>query len=470
MPYEPTFESVRQHQVPDWFHDAKLGIMITWGLYSVPGWAETAGDLNEIVEREGWPAQFRKNPYAEWYLNTMNVPGSAAQAFHRQTYGADFSYDGFVPMFNEAIKAWQPQQWASLFSEALAKYVVLVTKHCDTFLPWPSKIGTTRKPNPYHASRDIVGELTEAVRGAGIKMGLYYCGGMDWVYNPKVLLDFPDVFSTTPQGDEFVQRCTAHWHELIDLYKPSIMWGDIGYPVNADVPELFAYYYNNVADGVINDRFAQVLRQDEPVEEGMIVSPKPQHFDFRTPEYTSYSDILDYKWECVRGIGHSFGYNQNEGPDDYISVDKLVHMFVDIVSKNGNLLLGVGPTADGTIPALQVDRLLGLGKWLGVNGEAIFSTRPYTRAEGETTEGDAVRFTRKGETVNAILLGTPAPHDGQVTLVGLRAAPGTTVRLLGHDSALAWEQVGDDLRVRLPDGLPASPAHAVAITPAPTSA
>jgi alpha-L-fucosidase len=465
MKFEPTLESVRQHQVPDWFHDAKLGVMVTWGLYSVPGWAPLSGDLTDIVAKEGWPAQFIKNPYAEWYLNTLRIEGSPTHRFHVQTYGENFPYDNFAPMFNEAIKQWQPDTWSSLFQKAQMHYVVLITKHCDTFLPWPSAHPTRRKPGKFYASRDIVGELTESVRRAGLKMGLYYCGGMDWVYNPKVLRDFPDVFSSTPQEPEYVEYVNAHWHELIDHYKPSIMWNDIGYPVAANAAELFAYYYNTVPDGVINDRFGQVLVQDKLPEEGVLTNPAGLHWDFKTPEYTAYNRIIEYKWECVRGIGHSFGYNRNEGPEEYIAVDKLIPMFVDIVSKNGNLLLGVGPMADGTIPDLQQDRLLGLGAWLDVNGDAIFGTRPWKTAEGRASGRIDVRFTQKGDALYAILLGTPS--DETVTLENLHAADNTTVNLLGYPRALDWRQSGDHFAATLPPHVKPAPAHALRISPQP---
>lgn len=464
--FQGTVESLRTHQIPDWFHDAKLGIMTTWGLYSVPGWAEVKGDLNEIVAKEGWKAQFFHNPYAEWYLNTMRIEGSPAQAYHRATYGENFSYDDFEPIFNLEIAKWNPAEWADLFARAGARYIVPVSKHCDTFVMWDTKVGTTRKATPYHASRDTMGELAAAARAAGLKFGVYYCAGMDWVYNPHILTDFPDVFGNIPQDAEFVARCKAHWHELIDRYQPSIMWGDIGYPQDDTLPELMAYYYNSVPDGVINDRFAQVMKQDNPVDDNLILSPEPPHFDFRTPEYTSYDQIPANKWECVRGIGHSFGYNQLEGEADYASVEKLVHMLADIVSKNGNLLLGVGPMADGTIPAIQAARLIGLGAWLAVNGNAIYATRPWERAEGMTTGGLGVRFTRKGDAVYAILLGAA---DGAVTIRDLRAQEGTTIHLLGDDVPLSWVQADDHLTIRLPDGLAPSAARAIAITPAPIS-
>jgi alpha-L-fucosidase len=448
MAYEPNYESLRTHPLPAWFDDAKFGIMITWGPYSVPAWAEVKGDLNEIVAREGWQAQFRHNPYAEWYLNTIRIDGSPAQAHHRATYGADFRYEDFAPIFNRESQKWNPSAWGDLFKRAGAQYAVLITKHCDTFALWDTAFVTTTIPHPYHASRDLVGAYCDAMRAVGIAPGLYYCAGMDWVYNPKVLTDFPDVFSSIPQTPEFVARCRAHWRELIERYRPPIMWGDIGYPVDPTLPELMAYYYNTVPDGVINDRFAQTIRQDKPVDDALILSPEPPHFDFRTPEYTSYDAIPPYKWECVRGIGHSFGYNAVEDEDDYIQPDALIAMLVDIVSKNGNLLLGVGPAADGTIPALQVDRLEKLGAWLDVNGEAIYGTRPHTRAEGTTREGLSVRFTRKGDTLYAIPLGTPV---GALTLGDVRVPDGGSVRMLGYSEALAWTSDGYALTITLPD-------------------
>ena len=177
MAYEPTLESLRTHAVPGWYDDAKLGIFVHWGLYSVPGWAPVAGEYGELIAKEGWASWFAKNPYAEWYLNSIRIEGSPSHRHHVQTYGEGFSYDDFVPLFNEAIGAWNPGDWAELFRQAGAGYVVLTTKHHDGFLLWPS-----RTPNPvkegYAASRDLVGELAEAVRARGMRMGLYYSGAL----------------------------------------------------------------------------------------------------------------------------------------------------------------------------------------------------------------------------------------------------------------------------------------------------
>ena len=477
--YEPTWESLRSHPVPDWFHDAKFGIMVTWGPYSVPGWAPVTGDFPQVVAKEGWAAWFRKNPYAEWYLHTIQIDGSPTQEYHRRTYGPHFAYDDYVPLFKAAAASWNPHSWASLFSRVGARYVVFVTKHCDSFAMWPTSYPCPRKTG-HCLDRDAVGELANAVRGAGMRMGLYYCSGMDWVFGAVPYKTAADMYLYMPQEPEYVAYTERHWRELIDRYAPSILWGDIGYPAKANLPELFAYYYNKVPDGVINDRFTQIGGLDKPLPRAFFRAvmatlaplmmklgggaPGGKHCDFRTPEYTSYRKATTVKWESTRGIGHSFGYNRNEGEEDHISVEKLVQMLVDIVSKNGNLLLDVGPMDDGSIPDLQRDRLEGVGAWLAVYGEAIYGTRPWVLSEGRTASGLPLRFTRKGEALFVTMLGTP---DGDtVVLEGLQAREGATVSLLGRDTPLSWEQEEGRLRVSWPGALPAAPAYALRITPA----
>jgi alpha-L-fucosidase len=171
------------------------------------------------------------------------------------------------------------------------------------------------------------------------------------------------------------------------------------------------------------------------------------HYDFRTPEYATYPEIRTVKWECCRGLGRSFGYNRMEEDEHHISVPDLVHSFVDIVSKNGNLLLNVGPMADGTIPAPQLDRLSGLGAWLAVNGEAIYGTRPWTRAEGTTASDIPVRFTAGPDALYAILLG--APQGSEVVLKDLDIDERATIGMLGHKGDLSWIREGENVVVSL---------------------
>jgi alpha-L-fucosidase len=442
--YEPTWESIMQHRVPEWYEDAKLGIFIHWGLYSVPGWAPISEEIWKIDPNE----RAKNNPYAEWYLNTMKIKDSPTWKYHVKTYGANFKYLDFIPIFNNEVKKWKPEEWAELFREVGARYVVLTTKHHDGFTLWPSRVKNPhRKPNQRGAERDLVGDLTQAVRKVGLKMGLYYSGGLDWSFYEPPITREEEVLGTVQQSDEFVKYVDAHWRELIDGYQPDILWNDISYPKKGDVKGIFSDYYTRVPEGIINNRWGVDFA------------------DFTTPEYETYGQVTPKKWETCRGIGSSFGYNRAEGPEQMLSVNKLVDMLVDIVSKNGNLLLDIGPQADGTIPALQVERLRGLGSWLRVNGEAIFGSRPCVKAEGKTKEGIDIRFTKKGDSVYAILLDKPG--EASATLPDLIVDNKTKIELLGVSNNLSWSQRGRDLNVNLPSPLPESEAYTIKITPKP---
>ena len=455
MAFDASFDALRKHEVPAWYNNAKLGIFIHWGLYSVPGWATHGGDLDQTITSGEWETWFKHNSYSEWYLNTLKFADGPTRRYHDETYGRDFAYDDFIPDFNQATQQWNPDAWSQLFQTIGARYVVLTTKHHDGFTLWPTDYPCPRKHN-YFTERDLVGELTASVRNHGMKMGLYYSGGLDWAFNEDRIENQHDVWMTIVEEPEFVEYSVNHWKELIDKYQPSLMWNDIGYPAGADLETLFAYYYNHVTDGLINDRFPQ--RADDNVRN--LTRPQSPHHDFVTPEYQSFDDIQSIKWETCRGIGHSFGYNRNEGDAQLVGLDELVHMFVDIVSKNGNLLLNVGPMADGTIPENQQKRLEALGHWLDVNGESMFDTRPWTRAEGKTTQGTDIRFTQSDNALYAPLLDTPSESD--ITIEGLTIDSNARVRLLGHDADLTWAQSGSDLTIQLPT-LPDSPAHSLQI-------
>jgi alpha-L-fucosidase len=255
-----------------------------------------------------------------------------------------------------------------------------------------------------------------------------------------------DLMARVPQSVEYARYADAHWRELIERYKPSVMWNDISYPKAGQIPELFAEYYNTVPEGVINNRFGVKFA------------------DYTTPEYATYDKIVQQKWEACRGLGFSFGYNQVEGPDQVIAADKLVALFVDIVSNNGNLLLNIGPKPDGGISAIQLDRLNKLGEWLAVNGEGIFGSRPWDRAKASSGETD-VRFTQKDGALYAFFLKGGA---GTTLLVpGVPGTAGTKARILGSPLEVAVSS-GPDGLVLTPKGvLPPSMALAVKITPTP---
>lgn len=438
LTYEPTIESLNRHPLPDWYADAKLGIFIHWGLYSVPGWAPLVHPSHDFSSQD----YIANNPYAEWYYNTMHIEGSPTQKYHREKYGADYDYYNFAPIFNSEIKKWNPDTWAEIFHAAGAKYVVLTSKHHEGFTLWPSSTPNPTLPaDRQHASRDIVGELTTAVRKQGLRMGLYYSGGYDWTFVPGPIRVAADYQTVQPQSEAYGKYADAHVRELIQRYKPALLWNDINYPKSGHPLELMAEYYRAVPDGVIDDRFGV------------------DHHDFTSPEYQTINKISPTKWEECRGLGRSFGFNRAEGEAETIPAADLIYLLIDIVSKNGNLLLDVGPEADGTIPAVQLDRLHALGEWLHINGEAIYGTRPWNRAEGTTAENIPVRFTQRKPSRYAILLGVPKTNS--VTIRSITLKPDSKLYLVGHNEPLPWSQQGEDIKITLPSNLSANYAIAL---------
>ncbi len=449
--YQPTNESISTHPLPEWYQDAKLGIFIHWGLYSVPGWAKgTEMSLEETLEKDGGLTWFSNNPYAEWYLNSLKIEGSSTQNNHEATYGENFSYYDFVPEFNEAVSNWDPMEMVKLFADIGAGYVVLTTKHHDGFLLWPSEHENPFKNN-YTASRDIVGELTEAVRKQDMRMGFYYSSGLDWTFNDHTIKTFMDLFTAVPQDEDYVEYIDKHWRELMSRYQPSILWADIGSPNAYDPVPLIADFYNQNPDGLVNNRHKMQVTADG--------FGSPIHYDILTPEYQVLENISEKKWETCRGIGLSFGYNRTEDVSEFLSVEELVESFVDIVSKNGNLLLNVGPKADGTIPEGQRTRLEGLGRWLDVNGEAIFGTRPWVTASAETTTGERVRFTSKGKALYLILLDTPKSNE--VIIENLPLVKAKKMTSLATDEKVKFKLKDGTLRMTINE--PISEAHAFRI-------
>jgi len=407
--YEPTIESLDKHPLPDWYAGAKLGIFIHWGLYSVPGWAHPDHDFssNDYIKYD---------PYAEWYLNTVRVPGSPTEAYDREHYGPHHNYYQFAETFNKESKKWSPDAWAQTFKDAGARYVVLTSKHHEGFTLWPS---TTPNPSPTlplnarHAERDIVGDLTAAVNKTGMRMGLYYSGGYDWTFNTGPIEVNTDYETVKPQSEAYGKYANAQIHELIAKYHPAVLWNDIDWPKTGKALEVEADYYNAIPDGVIDDRFGI------------------KHADFTSPEYEKLDTISAKKWEECRGLGRSFGYNRAEGDAETIAPGELIALLVDIVSKNGNLLLDVGPEADGTIPPVQMERLKTLGAWLKQNGEAIYDTAPWTHATSKSAEGDDLRFTRKGDDLYVTVLGKP--KAGTLTIPDVPAKQGISVTQLGNE-------------------------------------
>jgi alpha-L-fucosidase len=447
--YEPTLESLDQHPLPQWYAGAKLGIFIHWGLYSVPAWAPLTHPDHDFSSND----YIKYDPYAEWYLNTMRISGSPTQAYQKEHYGADFNYYDFSQTFNRESKKWNPDEMASIFRDAGARYVVLTSKHHEGFTLWPSTTPNptpSLKPSQLHAERDIVGELTAAVQKHGLKMGLYYSGGYDWTFNTGPIEVNADYDAVKPQSDAYGKYAFAQIHELIDRYHPAVLWNDIDWPKTGNALQVEADYYNALPDGVIDDRFGI------------------KHSDFTSPEYEKLDKISPKKWEECRGLGRSFGYNRAEGEKETIAPGELIALLVDIVSKNGNLLLDVGPEADGTIPPVQIERLQALGAWLKQNGEAIYDTTPWTKAAGKSAEGDDLRYTVKGEDLYVTILGDPKAKTLTIPDLSPNSQFSASLRtpeisLLGQPVPLRVLGLDGGLKLALPEKLPGQYAYVVRV-------
>ncbi len=451
--YQPTWESIDKRPTPAWFTDAKFGIFIHWGVYSVPAYA---------------PVIPGKLAYAEWYWNALtqgrdDPKASAIQtgtwAYHQKQYGADVPYQDFAPRFRAEL--FDPDHWADIFARSGARYVVLTSKHHEGFALWPSTQASATWGRPWNAveigpKRDLLGDLTDAVRRKGLRMGYYY-SLYEW-YNPLWLKDKPRYVR---------EHMFPQFKDLVTRYKPSIIFSDGEWDLPSTdwrSPELLAWLFNESPvkdDVVINDRWGKDSRH--------------KHGGYWTTEYTPGMSGLDHPWEESRGMGFSYGYNRAERLDHYRTGRELVIMLVDLVSRGGNLLLDIGPAADGTIPVVMEERLVQIGDWLKVNGDAIYGTRPWktTRqwSAGEVPTIDynkeyeaaydvtklAARpkagkagidafFTAKGDSVYAILPRWPGRRFVVKDVGAVRA-----VTLLGNGTPLRFTGTKDGASIELPD-------------------
>ncbi len=394
MKYLPEMNSIRTHTIPQWYNDCKFGIFIHWGIYSVPAWAYPSGQLGTIPFNERW---FAYNPYAEWYCNTVRAGFGPAYEHHVKTYGADFDYESFADMWK--AEKWEPGQWADLFKKSGAQYVIPTSKHHDGFCLWNTKYSDY---NSYlrGPKRDIIKELGEAIRAAGMRYGVYYSGILNWHITRNAMMSDYEVHHPNNITNAYADLAYNQMMEIVDNFQPSILWNDLDWPLKGldDLPYLFAHYYNSVPEGVVNDRWHDVWH------------------DYTTKEYHRGDKSLNQKWECCRGMGLSFGYNQVETEQEhYLTPNDLIALLIDTVAFNGNLLINIGPKADGTIPPEQENRLLHLGKWLEANGEAIYSTRPFSTQKIKAENGTAIYFTQNDSAVYVIIV-RPAPGDSSLSL------------------------------------------------------
>lgn len=343
---EETWESLRSRPYPQWFLDAKLGIFIHWGVYSVPSY--------------GGPES-----YAEWYLRGLQAGAQNRIDFMKKYWGENFEYEDFAPLLKAEL--FDADEWAEIFEKAGAKYIILVSKHHDGYCLWPSKFAPGWNSMDVGPHRDIVGEVAEAVRKRNIRFGLYY-SLPEW-NNPlhRWYIDPNDSIHTYIE-----QHMIPQFREVVGTYKPQVLFTDGEWFHTAEdwhARELIAWYYNLVGhDAIVNDRWGHGA-----------------DIGFITPEYSSGNIKTDRPWSEVRGLGRSFGLNRNEKLDAYMSPEELIHFFVRAVANGGGITLNVGPGADGKIPLLQQERLEQLGDWIRVNEEAIYASKPWKRT-GEERE------------------------------------------------------------------------------------
>jgi alpha-L-fucosidase len=374
----PDFSALQGRPCPDWYAAPQLGVFIHWGIFAVPAWAPRGASITELT-RSHYDEVFALAPYAEWYSNALRIAGSPTQAHHAAVWG-ERSYESFRPDFEAAAAAFDADAWAELFDAAGARYVVFVTKHHDGFCLWPSQVENPRRPG-WRSRRDFVGELAEAVRARGLRFGLYYSGGLDWTFKPEPIANLGDMFACVPLDDDYKAYANAQVRELIARYRPSVLWNDIAWPDDEGLPGLFADYYAAVPEGVVNDRWtanagffraladpAVRTRFNDGVKArlaaaaGELESPAPPHCDFRTVEYAAGAGMGGQKWESTRGLGLAFGYNANEATGDYLTGEALIALYRDVTARGGNLLINVGPRADGSISEVQRSPLLALGR------------------------------------------------------------------------------------------------------------
>lgn len=434
--------------VPAWWRDAKLGIFVHWTPASVPGWAPIDVEIGELMA-SGAPRPLASSPYTEWYQNSLRFPDSPVAEHHRTTYPGR-SYDSFAADFRSGLDQWDPTDWARRFRATGARYVVLVAKHHDGFCLWPSAVRNPHRTG-WDTGRDVVGELAEAVRAEGLRFGLYYSGGLDWTFEDHPIGQLSDLLAALP-GGAYPDYAEAQVRELIDRYRPSVLWNDIMWPTGLGrLRELVAHYRRAVPDGVINDRFMPrlpgwPLLSSEPVRRSIdrgtrraaaettgIVPPRPPVYDTRSPEYMVMDEVDHEAWECVRGMDRSFGYNRLSQEEHFLSRDELVWSVADIVAKGGNLLLNVGPRGeDAQIPEPQTRRLDWLAEAVGPGARGIAGTRPWVEA-GSRSDGHQVRlWTDAGDVVVAV---RDAGPTGDLVLDALEAGPATTAEPLSGGTA-----------------------------------
>jgi alpha-L-fucosidase len=458
-PFQADWESLKRYTIPQWYADARFGIFIHWGLYAVPAFGN------------------------EWYPRNMYVQGSAEFDHHLAVYGPQdqFGYKDFIPRFT--AEAFDAPAWADLFKRSGARYVIPVAEHHDGFAMYASSFSrwNAREMGP---QRDLIGEIAAAVRQQGLVFGVSSHRAEHWWFMnggrqfPSDVQDprYADFYGPAqPEGTQpdppYLDDWLARTCQLVDAYRPQVVWFDwwIEQPVFQPYLQKFAaYYYNR---GVQWGQQVAINYKNQAFPAGTAI------FDVERGQLAGIRDAL---WQTDTSISkNSWGYVKEQ---DYKTAASLLGDLVDIVSKNGVLLLNVGPRPDGTIPQPEQEILLEMGEWLALNGEAIYGSRPWkVFGEGPTQVGEGsftdtqrpaftgqdIRFTTRDGALYAILLawsGESVSINSLGTSTGLWDGPLGGLQLLGHPGQLEWQRDEQSLTVRLPGQPPCKHAYVLKIT------
>ncbi|WP_391540449.1 alpha-L-fucosidase [Rubripirellula lacrimiformis] len=482
-PFQPDWKSLGKYEIPQWYKDAKFGIFIHWGAYSVPAHG------------------------SEWYPRQMYIKDQRRGVnffdYHVKTYGPQktFGYKDFIPEFK--AEKFDAAQWAKLFKDTGARYVIPVAEHHDGF-PMYDCAFTRWDASEMGPKRDVIAELSTAVRAEGMKFGVSSHRAFNWMFYVRdesfdnadpSLADLygrplPFLFDEDaadyqkkfpPQDQQFKDDWLARSCELVDKYKPDVFWFDFGitpkqdatYETNSYADHLkkfAAYYYNQSSEwndglGIINYKFNAF-----PEDAAVLDKERSKMAEIRKPFWQTDTAVSSSSW----------GYTKNQ---KYKTPDRLVDDLVDIVSKNGCLLLNVGPRPDGTIPEEDQAILKAIGGWLDINGEAIYDTSYWTTfGEGPTSVSTGhvseakdkpftaqdLRFTTRDDVLYVTGLAWPDNHRVKVASLAKGSKLYTddvkSVTLLGSDETVTWTQDTDGLNVKLPKTRPSEFAYVLKIT------
>ncbi|OXA54606.1 Alpha-L-fucosidase [Folsomia candida] len=424
--YTPDWASLDSRITPGWYDDAKIGIFIHWGVFSVPSFS------SEVFWESWKSAKILDLPILSFHEYLGNC--SSCNEFMKRNYKPGFTYQEFASKFSAEF--FRPTDWADLFERAGARYVILTSKHCDGYTLFPSKSSFGWNSLDVGPGRDLVLELGTTLRNqTSLRFGLYYC--LYEPFHPLWMKDKANQFKT----DDFIEgKVLPNLREIVESYAPDILWTDGEWEASSQYwksTQFLAWLFNESKVKefvVINDRWGNETRG----RHGGIWTGG----DRLNPGF-----VLPHKWEnCMTLDKLSWGYRRNANLDDYLSPQELITTLVETVSCGGNLLVNVGPTKDGIIDIIQQERLLEMGEWLKINGPAIYGSAPWREAQNDTvTKG--VWYTSNKETVFAFLTFWPGKT---VQLGSVNYNADLTIGMLGYGGKLLYEPSSPGIKVHLP--------------------